>query len=512
MRFRPATPYGEAAQGLGDAFVKGLMLAPQRERAEAAAGFDRLRTEQLQGQMAAQQTIGALFPRLQTMTLPQAYAEFGQALSAFGPDGLRHLGQIALGATGAMPNLTPEQMTMPQLSSGMAFGQTVQGTREGEAAQTGRAFGVARINNDGAMARDMAKPMAAFDPTTMQPRFTTQGQAGTSGLQPVLPLNEARGVAFQQLPQATQGLAVGPSMDQVQANVAVQSMQPSARLTPQQQAILTPPSRQQPQQFNYSAPDGTRGIGTVDAQGRPVDATTGEPLPPGSVRVNLQVDDPNKLEPRENVADRNERIAAEQFGATIRDITQMADRSPQAIGAVGNAMRIGQTIAGLAENLGLSSQVAAVEARIAGERPEIQAAFGGLNNSDLGDIGRLGRIAIYQAAQMLGQNGRDVSDKDVAVLMTVVGDPTSWLANARSFRAGLDRLTAYTERNVNIARQVRGLPPVRLGTGAAGVSSDPNPNRSAGATPPPAASSTAAPGGQPSRVLEFDAQGNLIRR
>jgi hypothetical protein len=503
--FRPATPYGEAAQGLGDAFVKGLMLAPQRERAEAAAGFDRLRTEQLQGQLGAQQQMSDLFRTMAPGMAPDQVVRSLYSIAATaGPEILRLAPDLARGAFAGVPGATPEQFTNLQLGAGQAWNTTAPGTREHEAANTNRAFGTARINNEGQMARQNAMPMPVFDPTSNQPRFTTQGQAATSGFQPVLPLNEAKGVAFQGLPTETQGIAVGPSMDQVQANVATQSMQPGVTLTPEQQAILTPPSRQDPTPRSYRTQSGQ--VGTFILRGQtPVDVATGRPIAEPFTIVNTQVDDPNKLTPPELRDGRAAEMAGQNFVATLNDLEQIGERSPDALGATGNILRILQTGVGIAENLGLTNATTLMDSDLARANPAVRGALERISNPDLGDVGRLAKLAVYQAASVLaGQSGRDVSDRDVQQLAAVMGDPTSWVNNPMSMRQSLARLRAFTQRQADIRADTYGFPRIQLGTGAAGRSSDP---RQGQQTPPPGANPTAAPAqGAPRQRVRFNPQ------
>jgi hypothetical protein len=154
----------------------------------------------------------------------------------------------------------------------------------------------------------------------------------------------------------------------------------------------------------------------------------------------------------------DQNIALRNFQSTI-GLMREASKDPTIFGTVGNARRMVQDVGGQASALsklfgGNFEQTyagAAADMRAQGFDPSYF-------DPNLTLLEKAANLAAYQAASALaGQEGRNVSDKDVKLFRNMVGNPTEWLSTQQSFVAGLDqldqivsRMLVSTNRNINV--------------------------------------------------------------
>ena len=337
-------------------------------------------------------------------------------------------------------------------------------------------------------------PIASVDPRPQAPSFhavqDAQSPTGWSYADVTTGAITTRGAP----PPADRGFSLSPGQTRYDA-----AGNPVASVAPVQQPFSLSPGqtrydaagnpvasvapRETGQPFNVVA-DGqnylTRdGVTTVD----------GQPIPPGGTRVGLVANtfgDAGLAKPV--VADlQRGQVDVARFSATLDQLEQVAKTDPSLFGAVGEARRLGQNIAGQASALGQFfgaerfNQVAA-DLQQRGVAPEFF-------DPNLSDIEKLATLAAYQAAAALGeQSGRGLSDKDFVQFRRIIGDPTAWLSTQESFLAGLSRVRALVNSQFEVSRNalggaVPGTQPAQAGGVASVFSGQPAPAAPAAADP-----------------------------
>lgn len=135
----------------------------------------------------------------------------------------------------------------------------------------------------------------------------------------------------------------------------------------------------------------------------------------------------------------------------IATMGELVDRSPQSVGAAGNVLRLGQDASSVASTI---TQVFGGQNRYAGELMRVQQQLRdqGINipsllNPDLNSAETLSNLLIYKTAEALGQNGNGVSDKDLANVRSIVGDPTSWFTSPETLKNKLATLDTILARD-----------------------------------------------------------------
>lgn len=135
----------------------------------------------------------------------------------------------------------------------------------------------------------------------------------------------------------------------------------------------------------------------------------------------------------------------------IATIGELVDRSPQAVGAAGNLLRLGQDATSVASTV---TQVFGGEKQYVGELMRIgqDLRSKGINvpsllNPDLNSAETLSNLLIYKTAEALGQSGNGVSDKDLANVRNIVGDPTSWFTSPETLKNKLATLDSILARD-----------------------------------------------------------------
>ena len=241
-------------------------------------------------------------------------------------------------------------------------------------------------------------------------------------------IGQAKAVAFGDMTPEDQARAVGPTKSQVEAE-ALANMTPEeqeARLRSGELKIVVNPVTNN-LEYKYAKPGDIAPL---------KGATTMKDAVPAAVRT----------------AQASQSRSLDQFRATSTVLRDIASKDPSLFGITGNVRRLAQ---GLREQLEAASGVRgvpfedAVQRAAKDERLNIgtrKSAF----DPNLPDIVKFTKLAAYQAAGALAdQTGRGLSDNDFRAFEKILGDPTAWLANQKSFLAGLDRMDAEVERRAS---------------------------------------------------------------
>jgi hypothetical protein len=257
------------------------------------------------------------------------------------------------------------------------------------------------------------KPQPALD-AQGNPVFGRQGDL--SGLQPILNNSERQGTAAGQhfgqmgeLPQAERNYigAAGPAG------------------TPR----------------NYILRDG-RSFITHDGQ---TDSQTGQPLPPGGYIGNVEGDaGAVGLTNAVRTDLQSKRIAYDQFNALADHADELLS-DPTRFGLTGAVRSIGQEIGQLGQNaaqlLGagtISEAAQKVASTLSASGVDPNLVFGGYDTG-LPEVDTVWGLIVYSGASALaGQENRSVSDKDIAIMREILGDPKAILSSAPALKAKID--------------------------------------------------------------------------
>jgi hypothetical protein len=205
---------------------------------------------------------------------------------------------------------------------------------------------------------------------------------------------------------------------------------------------------------NYIMRDGSNSFITYDGQ---TDAQSGQPLPPGGYIGNVEggAGDVGLTNPVRSDLQRR-RVSYEKFNA----LAGMADKlleNKSNFGVVGKVrdvfQEVGQMGLGIAQIMGTNSVPEAMEKVVASlstaneGRGMSPSLLFGQYDPNLPEIDTVWGLIVYNGASALADaSGRDLSDKDVAIMKGILGEPKSVLASAESLRAKL-----------NIARDIIGM-------------------------------------------------------
>ena len=272
-----------------------------------------------------------------------------------------------------------------------------------------------------------------------QPAFATQG--AFDGFSPILSDTEAKGTFAQQNFGSMGDLPV-PEQNYLGADSATGS-----RSSPK----------------NYVGPDGRRHI-TYDGV---TNAQDGSKLPVGGYIAGVQggADEAlgaNGLTLNSTNADQETVRAAQGYFDTSRQLRELAQSNPESFGLLGSARGTLQEIIQVVPAVGamfgnqnvdeFSNQMIDTLS----QNPEAQGMFAQLMSTydgNLPTVATLGVLAQYQmAGALLGQNARDLSDKDMARVDQMFPNPQSWFTSAQAVTQRLDMLDGIMQRKEQSAR------------------------------------------------------------
>jgi len=361
---------------------------------------------------------------------PKFTAGYGQFndVSKFGPNS-----EQGLRATMAVP--------------GANYGSTMQGVNADLAnrraitqMQVDKAYEVERM-------REGAQPINVIDPQTGQPRIVSRAEAIRAGAKPVLSAADSKGY----FAQSGFGDRYGGWSDEQKRAAGVDE----------------PPGKA----LNYYVPDAAGRIVqagvTLDNQ---TDSVSGAALPQGW-RAQSPVN-PSSIATLSPAAPHQKMIdAAKQQIVNNNDLASLAERmhdlvakDPTIVGIPGEAQKYGQNaMDALRATVNAFGKGSSVEQSINNVRSEALAKYGGnvqrlmpeLFKSNISELEFLHGLAVYKAAEgLLGQTGRDLSDKDVAMARSLTGDPASWMRGPQDFLTKMQTLSNYARSNSDAAKRM----------------------------------------------------------
>lgn len=215
---------------------------------------------------------------------------------------------------------------------------------------------------------------------------------------------------------------------------------------------------------NYVGPDGQRSI-TYDGV---TNAQTGEALVPGGYIAGVQGGaeealGANGLTLNSTNIDQETVRAAQGYFDTSRQLRELAQSSPESFGLLGSARGTLQEIIQVVPAVGamfgnqnvdeFSNQMIDTLS----QNPEAQGMFAQLMSTydgNLPTVATLGVLAQYQmAGALLGQNARDLSDKDMTRVDQMFPNPQSWFTSAQAVTQRLDMLDGIMQRKEESARE-----------------------------------------------------------
>lgn len=346
------------------------------------------------------------------------------------------------------------------VGAGGSFGSTAQGFREGEAGTNARANATLRENQR----QFDLKPIVVGSDTG--PVYTATRDA--IGQPAVEDLGKVKGNVARVAVNSPGGLAAAD--DATQRFIGVEG---KGQQTPR----------------NYVA----NGANFITNDGL-TDASTGQPLPKGGYIANAQ--GPAKevgLNNSVTTGLQNADIANQKFkalSAYTRNLAQADANNFGVTGMVKGAVQDVNAVAGnIASGLGYTGiQDAAAAARDSAVRSGVDPKLlSGVFDPKLPALHTAADLMVYSAAEALaGQSGRGVSDKDVKMFKTIVGDPTEWAGNQQKYLSKLDTIDQILELNNGvIAKNLRPSNPAGSPAAPGAVASPMSPAPGAPVSPTP---------------------------
>jgi hypothetical protein len=197
--------------------------------------------------------------------------------------------------------------------------------------------------------------------------------------------------------------------------------------------------------MNWQAlgPDGRVLQGRVGPNG--TDAATGQPLPPNARFVSPANAGPamGPLAP-DNTEQRNIRgklTANQELLEITQAIEQRITADPTIVGPLGQGQKLAQNTVSLATDItNALGKGKTVDESLLNIRQDAISKYGAgiaavlpeLFKPAINEIEVLHGLMIYKtAAALAGQEGRDLSDRDVAAARKMAGDPTSWFTSSQ---------------------------------------------------------------------------------
>lgn len=271
------------------------------------------------------------------------------------------------------------------------------------------------------------------------PGFVPQNELATTAVQPILSEAEQKGTLL------------GENFDDL------------PKLNPEQQQVLgarvdgtkagTP--------RNYRAPDGAMHV-TYDGV---TNAQTGAPLPPGGALIGLEDTAAGAGLTNSTTSGLQQgQIAYDKFMATV-GLAEPLTADPSLFGVQGavraKAQELIQGLGGAANLMGVREDLAKnLVSSETGQAlgPDMAAQLiPELYDPRLGEVEALWGILLYQGASALaGQENRSVSDMDVQMMRSILGDPHSFFASNRSMASKLNVAKKLVDRGRGINQQYLG--------------------------------------------------------
>jgi hypothetical protein len=197
------------------------------------------------------------------------------------------------------------------------------------------------------------------------------------------------------------------------------------------------------------------------------DARDGQPLPPGGHMAGIQSDVSGAGLSKTAVSGLDKAaIARERFKATLDHTRSIAQKDPTLFGVTGQARNMFQEGVALAGNVSMLFGTPSI--REAQDKVRGMAASAGVSPGVLSEmfdpnlpaLNSASNLLIYEgAAALAGQEGRDVSDKDIVRMKTIFGDPQSLLTSQETYLAKLNEVEKAVTRQAEADARVRGRQP-----------------------------------------------------
>jgi hypothetical protein len=278
-------------------------------------------------------------------------------------------------------------------------------------------------------------------------------------------------------------------------------------LTPEQQkaaGMLVP----QDHLLNWDniGPDGTIQKGrTVNGK---TDVTTGLPLPPTARVVSpgnagTALGGPTGPDNQQMRDIRGKINANQELIGLTNAIEQRIKADPTIVGAAGNIQGLGQNAIAAARDAAMAvGKGKTADESLANIRSDALTKYGSgivsllpeMFKPSINELHTLHTIMVYKTAEALaGQEGRNLSDRDVAAARSAAGDPTAWSASSPQVLAQLQTIRNLANANVQRGmtmlntQNMTNVPPAALPMQGAVPLSGP------AATPAPAPAPQAAP-------------------
>jgi hypothetical protein len=379
-----------------------------------------------------------------------------------------------------------QEQTRATLGAGGAYGSTIQGTREAEDMKLAQyQYGIDKTVAGHQAVADNT-PVSALRPDGTH--YTTSRRAAIEGQVPlVLSATDAEGIGKLDV------LRNGPG------NKTPEQLKASGAL----------PADDKMMNWRALGPNGQVLRGRVGPNG--TDAATGQPLPPNSefVSPNNSGAAMGPLAP-DNTEQRGLRgrlVANTEMVGLVDQIEKRILADPTVVGPLGQGQKLAQNAVAFATDISnalgggknVNESLNNVRQEAVGKYgPNIAILVPELFKNEINEVEVLNGLLVYKAAAALAsQEGRDLSDRDVAGARHMVGDPTSWLTSSKEQLSKLGMIKNLG--NANIANLTK-----MLG----------QQNVTAGAAPPPAAPAPApapaAPQGAATRI-KIDLDGNIVQ-
>lgn len=401
-------------------------------------------------------SLGDMFQQYGTPGYDPAQATNMAVRAGISPD---HLGGFDRYNAATRYGATDQRTTNAAVGAGQAYSSTAGGFRESEAGTDRRAMwrlGEDRYQFD-------SKPMTVG--TDQGPVIMRQSEA--FGRPAVEDLGKVKGDAARRALNAPGGLAAADETTQ--------------RFVGAGERASTTPKNYVFQGKNFITNDGVS------------DARTGQPLPQGGYLATAQ-GDTNAVGLNSSVTTdlQKQDISNQRFKNLVGFTRNLAQADANNFGVAGIAkgfMQDAQAVAGnVAQGLGYSGVQEAVntarqKAMAGGVDPGL---LSGVFDPKLPALYTAADLMVFSAAEALaGQQGRSVSNKDVAVFKNIVGDPAEWTGNQQKFLAKLDTVEQILAMNQGVVDQrLRGGAPSAAAQAAPGVAQPPG--AAPGAPPIPA--------------------------
>lgn len=146
-------------------------------------------------------------------------------------------------------------------------------------------------------------------------------------------------------------------------------------------------------------------------------------------------------------------ISNEQFKGTMGRYRNLVEQNPQSIGLVGLTKGLVQDVQGQADALAQTYGFTGLQEGMATARADLQR-FGVEGVDDYFDasipqVQQMGLLMAYSAAAAVAdQTGRGLSNNDLNLFRTIVGNPQAWMTSQKSVLAKLDTLEAEVDARI----------------------------------------------------------------